>query len=83
MSKRRIEEGKESGLQGTEASEASTKTLLEMFMEQLQQFSIVTESATVTTKPLATWNAVDFHAFKVELTTASVTLDHVPVVSFR
>ena len=34
MSKRRGEKGEESGPQATEAAEASTKTLLEMFMEQ-------------------------------------------------
>ena len=34
MSRRRTEKGKENGPQGTEAAEASTKTLLEMFMEQ-------------------------------------------------
>ena len=34
MSRRRTEKGEENGPQGTEAAEASTKTLLEMFMEQ-------------------------------------------------
>ena len=34
MSKRRGDKGEESGPQATEAAEASTKTLLEMFMEQ-------------------------------------------------
>ena len=34
MSRRRTEKGEENGPQGTEAAEASTKTLLEIFMEQ-------------------------------------------------
>ena len=34
MSRRRTEKGEESGPQGTEAAKASTKTLLEMFIEQ-------------------------------------------------
>ena len=48
-------------------------------IQKHKNFSLVTELSTVTTKLLVTWNAVDFHAFKVEPT----TLDHVPVVSFR